>query len=144
MLCCENDDDSAALHATLLSSASIAPSELLPWNGYPWYRHETGESKPPTTAQREAGVDPLRQLIELAPRLRVVMLHGGIAKDVWARFDARHRSISRRFHVVPTYHTGARVFMVKEPQRTARLRRLYESFAEVAGLLRDEDAVRVG
>lgn len=140
MLCCENDDDSAMLHATLLESAKIPPAELLPWNGYPWYRHTTGKSTGPSASDRDAGVEPLRRLIGLAPSLRVVMLHGGTAKDVWDRFTKRHRSIARSLHAVPTFHTGRQAFIGTHEVRTERLRHLYESFAEVAEILRQEDA----
>ncbi|WP_158228401.1 uracil-DNA glycosylase [Pseudonocardia sp. MH-G8] len=139
MLCCENVDDSAMLLATLLESTRIPVSELLPWNGYPWYRHTTGKSVPPSATECEAGVEPLRRLIDLAPNLRIVMLHGGIAQDVWARFGKRHRSIARRFHVVPTFHTGRQAFIGTHEIRTVRLRHLYESFAEVGDLIRKED-----
>jgi hypothetical protein len=138
MLCCENDDDSAALHATLLDSAKIPVSELLPWNGYPWYRHITGKNSPPSATECKAGIEPLRRLMGLAPNLRVVMLHGGTAQDVWARFSKHHRSVARGLHVVPTFHTGRQAFIGTHQVRTERLRHLYESFAEVAEILRGE------
>lgn len=39
----------------------------------------------------------------LLPVLRVVMLHGGSARDGWARLARRHPAEAARFEVVPTY-----------------------------------------
>lgn len=142
MICCENDDDSAALHATLLERAGIPVAELLPWNGYPWYRHVVGKGAGPSATEREAGVEPLRRVVELAPALRVVMLHGGTARDVWARFERRHAATARRLHVVPTFHTSRQAFIGTRQVREERMRQLEESFAEVAGILRSAGPAR--
>jgi hypothetical protein len=74
-LCPENDDATAERFATQLDNAGIPVSIILAWNAYPWYinRH-------PRAAELEAGVEPLRRLLGLLPRLQVVMLHGGSAQ----------------------------------------------------------------
>jgi len=48
---------------------------VVPWNAYPWYINAK-----PTVVQLAAGVEPLRGIIELMPRLRVVLLLGTDAK----------------------------------------------------------------
>lgn len=55
--------------------AHLPVGELLPWNAYPWYIN-----RKPTTAELDAAAEPLRRLIGLLPRLRVVLLHGGDAQ----------------------------------------------------------------
>jgi hypothetical protein len=67
-LCTENDDASAERFATLLDSAGIAVSETLSWSAYPSYIN-----RKPRAAELEGGVEPLRRLLGLLPRLRVVM-----------------------------------------------------------------------
>jgi hypothetical protein len=101
-LCVENDDASAERFATLLDGAGMPVSETLSWNAYPWYVNRL-----PRAAELEAGVEPLRRLLGLLARLRVVMLHGGSAQDGWRRLARRHPDLALRFEVVPTYHTSA-------------------------------------
>lgn len=87
-LCLEDDDPAAELFATLLAEAGIAPSRMTPWNAYPWYIN-----RKPNTAELTAGHDPLRRLLGLLPRLRVVMLNGG--DGVRGRSSADHGVVSR-------------------------------------------------
>ena len=102
----ENDDASAERFATLLDSAGIAVGETLSWNAYPWYI-----GRKPRAAELEAGVEPLRRLVALLPNLRVVMLHGGDARNGWKRLARRHPDLASRFEVVPTYHTSNQAFI---------------------------------
>ncbi len=67
----ENDDPSAERMGRFLRGAGIDYRQVVPWNAYPWYFN--GD---PTAEQLCAGVEPLRGLIGLMPRLRVVLLHG--------------------------------------------------------------------
>ena len=90
-LCPENDDGTAERYATMLDEAGIAVSDILGWNAYPWYI-----GRAPRAAELEAGVEPLRRLCGLLPELRVVMLHGGSARDGWARLVRRHPRWWRR------------------------------------------------
>jgi hypothetical protein len=124
-LCLENDDPTAERSATLLDEAGIAASDMNPWNAYPWYVPEGSL----TARQRAAGVEPLRRLIALLPRLQVVMLHGNNAKDTWKRFESRYPEVARRFLVLSTWHTGRRVFAVPRDKSEARLRDLRDAFA---------------
>jgi len=70
----ENDDPSAERMGQFLAEAGIDYAEVVPWNAYPWYINSD-----PTTDQLRAGVEPLRDLIGLMPRLRVVLVHGTAA-----------------------------------------------------------------
>jgi hypothetical protein len=117
-LCVENDDPSAERFATLLDDAGIAVDETLSWNAYPWYVY----GRMPGAAELEAGVEPLRRLLGLLPRLRVVVLHGGSAQDGWKRLARRHPDLVPRLEVVPTYSTGNRAFIGPPEVRAAALR----------------------
>jgi hypothetical protein len=68
-------------------------------------------------------------LIALLPRLQVVMLHGTNAKDAWKRIESRYPEVARRFLVLPTWHTGRRVFAVPRDKSEARLQDLRDAFA---------------
>lgn len=139
MICCENDDPSAELHATLLAEAGIPYSDVLPWNAYPWFRHRRGSTSGPSAAQLDAGVEPLRRVVALAPELRVVMLHGRVARDGWRRFRERHGVIARRLVTVETFHTSRQAFIGGAAVREERMDQLRRSFAEVAEILRSAD-----
>ena len=90
MLCCQNDDPSAELHATLLTEAGIPVAELLPWKASPWYI-----TRKPTGKERDSAADALKRLIALAPRIRIVMLHGGDARTGWRRFARRYPAAAK-------------------------------------------------
>ncbi len=130
-LCLENDDAAAERFATLLAEARIAPELMIPWNAYPWYIN-----RKPNAAELAAGLEPLRQLLALLPRLRVVMLNGGEAKTLWRKFRAAHPSVGERYHVLPTYHTSRQAFIAPPEVREARMADLRENFAAAARLLK--------
>ena len=142
MLCVENDDPAAQYMSELLAGAGIPPAELIPWNAYPWYIHERGTTTKLTAAHLEAGVEPMRRVIELMePRLRVVMLHSGAAHNVWDRLAKRRPSVARRYRPIRTYHTARTAFRSKDPVIVeARRQHLRDAFAQAAAELRADDA----
>ena len=71
------------------ASAGVAPERILVWNVVPWYVHDLLGGRT-TAAMRTAGVQPLRRLLVLLPRLRSVVLHGGEAHMV----DAYRRALA--------------------------------------------------
>jgi hypothetical protein len=73
-LCMENDDASAEAICNLFAEAGIDAGDIIPWNAYPWYINRV-----PKAAELDDGVTPLKSIINLLPKLRVVMLHGGSA-----------------------------------------------------------------
>ena len=131
-LCLENDDATAERFATLLDEVGIPVSETLAWNAYPWYINRA-----PRAAELEAGAEPLRRLLGILPRLRVVMLHGGAAQDGWKRLARRYPALASRFEVVPTYHTSSQAFIGPPDVRAARMAALRQAFALTARTLRD-------
>jgi hypothetical protein len=128
----ENDDPTARRFAALLDAAGIPVSEILAWNAYPWYVNHK-----PAPAELEAGVEPLRRLLGILPRLRVVMLHGGSAQDGWKRLVRRHPSLAAGFEVIPTYHTSNQAFIGTSEVRAHRMADLASAFARAARTLHD-------
>ncbi|RJT75631.1 hypothetical protein D6T63_17575 [Arthrobacter cheniae] len=95
MLSVENDDDTAALQCEPLDAAEIAPIDITPWNTYPWYRHD--QTSGLTSQQVTEGIEPLLRLINLMPRLNVVLPQGSEAQLLWKRFTRKHPDIAGRY-----------------------------------------------
>ncbi|WP_324644875.1 hypothetical protein [Pseudarthrobacter sp. LT1] len=102
----ENDDHSAALQCELLASVKLTPADLTPWNAYPWYRHD--QSSGLRSPQITEGLDPLTRLINVMPKLEVVLLQGGEAQTPWKRFARKHPNIAARHAAVETYTLAGR------------------------------------
>ena len=132
-LCIENDDPTAQRQVEAFAAAGIEPSDITPWNAYPWYINRV-----PKAAQRQAGVRPLLQIIDLMPRLRVVLLQGNDAKDTWRRLRTQHPRIeqARKLTVVATYHPSSQALWASDPMvRHARARHRIDSYQQVADAL---------
>jgi hypothetical protein len=140
-LCVENDDPSAEAMANYYGEVGIDAADVIAWNAYPWYINRA-----PNASELNAGIGPLKQLLELLPDLRVVMLHGVTAQDSWKRF---HRtfpsySIRRRLKVIPTYHTSRQAPWTPDPaERDRRKAHLKAAFADAARVIRAVDAAAV-
>ena len=130
-LCLENDDAAAEpIRARRWPGREWTAEHMIPWNAYPWYIN-----RQPKAAELTAGLDPLRRLLALLPRLRVVMLNGGDAQALWRKFQARYPALAERYRVLPTYHTSRQAFIGTREVREARLAQLRETFAAAAALL---------
>lgn len=135
-ICVENNDGSAELQAILLEEAGLSPFDLLPWNAYPWYINRA-----PNVAQLDAGVQTILRLLELAPKLRVVLLQGKHAERAWGRLLKIKPAIEqeRALSVVRTWHPSPQALFVRDlDERAARVKRRRDAFHEVAALLRDQ------
>lgn len=105
-LCMENDDATAERISKLFADVKIEAEDIVPWNAYPWYINRL-----PKAAELKAGVEPLKRIIDLLPNLRVVILHGGSAHDVWNRLVRKYPEIAERdWCVIKTYHTSHKAF----------------------------------
>jgi hypothetical protein len=130
----ENDDPSAERMGWFLRNAGIDYGHVLPWNAYPWYIHSD-----PTAAQLSAGVEPLRNLIALMPRLRVVTLHGAAAAKGWKLFLRQHHGLVERRGIVwlETYHTGRQALQTPDPvERELREASIRNAFSLAAAVMR--------
>jgi hypothetical protein len=105
MIGCENDDPSAELLACCLDEASVEQFDVVPWNAYPWY---IPDQTRPTAAMLEAGLDPLRKLLDLCPSVEVVVTGGTVAADSWRRFGKRFPVYASKYKHVSTFHTSRR------------------------------------
>lgn len=129
-LCLENDDPSAEHQGNLLTAVGLGSYDILPWNAYPWYINRA-----PTAAELELGVDPILELIRLAPQFKVVLLQGGSARDSWRRVQKRAPRLvrDRRPTVIETYHPGRQALWHKDPAiRAARAADQVDAFQQVA------------
>lgn len=122
-LCMENDDASAELGAWLLDEVDIPARRVMLWNAHPWYINRKPKAK-----ELDAGVEPLRRLLALLPRLRVVMLNGGDAQSLWKKFTAAHPRLAEPYIVLPTYHTSRQAFIGTAEIRAQRLADLRAAF----------------
>jgi len=131
----ENDDATAQAISEYFAAAAIPACEIVPWNVYPWYINRA-----PKARELSEGVEPLRSLIELLPRLRVVMLHGVSARAGWKQLLAKYPdfAVERGLKIVSTYHTSRQAFWHADPLvRQSRKDHLESSFAQAAEVLFD-------
>lgn len=125
-LCIENDDATAEYIGELFAKAHIDIKDVVPWNAYPWYIN-----RKPMASELNDGVEPLKDLIDLLPKLQVVMLHGGSAKDGWKRFMRQYPNIvtERGLQVIGTYHPSRQAFWHPDPKvRDDRKAHIQRSF----------------
>ncbi|NQU46925.1 MAG: uracil-DNA glycosylase [Chlorobium sp.] len=132
-ICMENDDPTAERISNYFAGVHIPAGDIVPWNAYPWYIN-----RKPRVAELEAGVLPLKGIIDLLPNLCVVMLHGGEAKDLWKRLLKRFPEMAR-VRALGTYHTSAQAFWTPDPTEKARRKKhLVDSFIQAAEILQRE------
>ena len=125
----ENAAPSSARLAAALEAAGLPQGAVLLWNAFPWSVHETRRGSL-TAAMRQEGVEPLRRLLALLPRLRAVVLHGRDVEDSWARLLRAHPGAvtGRDLAVSATWHPSAQVFAVPEPLRSEREQHLRTAY----------------
>jgi hypothetical protein len=130
----ENDDPTAARLNELLSSVSLDAPDIVLWNAYPWYINRA-----PKAAELEEGVGPILDLIALVPKLKVVLLQGGSARDSWRRVTRRAPNLvgERGLTVIDTYHPGRQALWHKDPavraERAAHQVSAFEQAAAICG-----------
>lgn len=134
-LCVENDDPAAELQCELLSRAGLSPADLLPWNAYPWYINAI-----PDGAKLRAGLPTLVRLLELAPRVVVLLLQGGEAQRSGRMLKRHHPEVlsGRKLAIIESYHPARSALRSPDPaERERRSARRIEAFREVAVALSD-------
>lgn len=105
-LCAENDDPTAQLFSECLDQVGLTPDRIITWNASPWLRPDPKEKLTPR--ELEAGIEPTMRLLALLPKLRVVMLMGGEARNGWARLRKQHPAVQDRYHVLESLHPSGR------------------------------------
>jgi hypothetical protein len=131
-LCVENDDPTAQTQMELMALAGVQAVDVTPWNAYPWYINAA-----PRPAQLDAGVDPLRRLLLLMPRLVAVLLQGNEAHSSWKRLTNRHPDIARGPRlVVKSFHPSRGALQTPDPDvRAARVQHREDSWLEIGRAL---------
>lgn len=106
-----NDDETAKNMLGLLAGAGIARRDTVLWNVVPWYIGDGRRIRAARNADFALARRHLTRLIELLPRLRVVVLVGLKAQAAWDLVGLEPRQI-----VVRTWHPSAQV-MNRWPER---------------------------
>jgi len=112
MLCIENDDGTANRYKAFLNENLIDVSDIQAWNAFPWYvsrpgRYQPGKPSQYPKADIHAATEALAELIDLMPKLHVVLLHGLVAQDAWGELRQRRPAAANRPKIViDTYHPG--------------------------------------
>lgn len=130
----ENDDQTAERQCAFFEEAGLDAADVLPWNAHPWYIN----AKPDRT-QLLAGLPPLRQLVDLMPRLQVVLLLGRDAQRAWAHFVEQHGGTidERAIRALPTFHPSRQALQHPDPaERRRREDDIRSTLADAAALLR--------
>lgn len=150
MLCIENDDPTAARHKAFLSGYKIDTCDVVSWNSYPWYSPDPDPDRSPS--DELAATRALSRFLSMLPNLKVVMLHGNVAREAWDRLD-RYTPVdtdfgprvlpgrvhTRRVRAIDSWHLSPRVVdpKSKTPEQIARFsREIHESFQEATAILR--------
>lgn len=131
----ENDDPTAERQGQLLATAGLDATDILPWNAYPWYINRA-----PKAAELELGVKPILDVIDMLPKLRVVLLQGGSAKNSWQRLlkHAPQLMQERGVEVIATYHPGRSALWHPDPEvRARRVEHQLEAFRLLRKRLRE-------
>jgi hypothetical protein len=111
------------------------PRAVLPWNINPWYTTPT----PRWSNYGQAGVEPLRDLIRLMPRLRVMLVHGTATDKGWKLFLREHLNLIDQRGIVwlSTYHTSRQALQTRDPvERKRREPHIRNACALAASVLR--------
>ena len=135
-LCMQNADESAAGMTMLAEKARLKPSDITPWNCYPWYINRT-----PTSGEIRAGLSPLAGVVAAMGNLKAILLHGRQAQEGWDLLVSTEPALRSRFpesSVFRTYHSGRQALRVKEPERSRRRSHRIATYQQIAALLRGD------
>ena len=130
MLCAENDDPTAELFSICLCKAGLDVARTITWNAYPWYIN-----KSPTASQLEAGLMPLRRLLDLLGKVSVVMLMGRRAEDSWKRFCKRYGTEGSRYTVIPSLHPSRRGIIRGGQKRDVGIKQLTDDLIRAKAVI---------
>jgi hypothetical protein len=79
-----NDEPTAELMYLLLEDAGLKPDDAVYWNAVPWY--DEGSNGDRAAGDQEA-LAALEEVVALLPNLRVVVLLGSDAEEMWTALD---------------------------------------------------------
>jgi uracil-DNA glycosylase len=126
-----NPDETAKNFFELNIAAGIPRRQTVTWNIVPWYIGTGARIRPATSSDIQSGLEPLRELLALLPRLRAVVFVGQKAA-AGASLVARLRPDLRRF-ITP--HPSP-LFVNNKPGNRERILAVLQ---DVASFLRDHE-----
>ncbi|MCU1418179.1 MAG: hypothetical protein JWP32_2353 [Schumannella sp.] len=139
----ENRDFSAMRMSQVCEAVGLSDEDAIPWNVCPWDVHEQvkADGTLPTPLIRE-GLEPLRELFDVCPRIRVVIAHGTDAKRAMRLFlNPKHYGAfaeERELQVFETRHTSPRWFNsigpVRRDEEMRLMRQVYRDAMASAGI----------
>ncbi|RNE64208.1 uracil-DNA glycosylase [Cryobacterium tepidiphilum] len=129
----ENNDGSAERMGDIWNSVGLSDADVLPWNAYPWHVHESHPNGL-TTELIDAGLEPLKRVLELYPRISAVIAHGGDAHRSMRRFVRKNDFASfvheRGIRVWETRHTSNRAYILSTHDKAAALDAVRKAYRE--------------
>jgi len=134
-LCIENADPTSARQRTLFADVGITPADMIPWIAYPFFI-----DRAPKALELTAGAAILRRLLHLPGLdIRVILLQGNEARDVWRRLRKVDPATAARFDpgAIQTIHPSPNALRTNKPDERARREAdRATAYAEAARLLR--------
>lgn len=131
----DNRDQGAVRHSRYLREAGIEFSDVLSWNAIPWVGANFDESD-----EIFRGAQALARVIEMMPELRVIMLHGREAKDMWnVTIQNSFPRVYERHNPIQTWSLGFELVNPKNNSQTQidqYERELAQAFSKAERLLR--------
>ncbi|GAB2530059.1 hypothetical protein GCM10027267_30710 [Paramicrobacterium agarici] len=137
----ENDDGSAERMNRLFKDVGLSDEDVMPWNAYPWQVHDDFPNGL-VAAHIDEGIVVLRRLLEIAPKVRVVVAHGGDATWCMRKFRRAYADFfdERKLVVIETRHTSNRAFILPPEKRLEAEESIRESYREAMRLVGLEPA----
>ena len=129
----QNDDETAERQFRFMAESGVDFSDMLPWNAYPWYINAK-----PNAHQIREGCGPLKRVLDMLPRLQVILLLGGDARQAWKVFESEHPRYlaGRDVKVRSTYHTSRQaLFHPDTAVRAAREQDIRDAFSYAASII---------
>lgn len=105
-LSAENDDPSAELLSECMEAAGLEPGQVITWNAYPWALPKGRNA--PTAADLEIGAHTFTKLLDLLPRIKLIIAAGRAAQDGWKRFAKLYPWKAQEYRVLHMLHTSGR------------------------------------
>lgn len=122
---CNNPDQTARNMNEVLRAAELNRRDVLLWNIVPWYVGDGNRIRPVTSADVAEAAPYLGELIQLLPKLRVVVLVGKKAQS--ARATVQRLT---RVPILETHHPSPQVFNIT-PHRRAEVQATFEEARRV-------------
>ena len=109
-----NPDGAAERLQDGLESAGLAIKDCVAWNVYPWYVRGLSD-KPAELVKNHVtdGFPVMRDLFDLLPELRVVVVFGDDAQKGWDAFRRMHPRTAKRVRMLGNRSTADRAYITR-------------------------------